>query len=79
MFSDDIRPRHWNQMITETLAAFDRGSRGVVITHGTDTMATSAAAMSFAWSGDGGRPRVQLYLQEPRDLQIGVRVMLERI
>ena len=56
MFSDDIRPRHWNQMITETLAAFNRGSRGVVITHGTDTMATSAAAMSFAWSGDGGRP-----------------------
>ena len=56
MFSDDIRPRHWNHMITETQAAFDRGSRGVVITHGTDTMATSAAAMSFAWSGEGGRP-----------------------
>ncbi|DAC27599.1 MAG TPA: Glu-tRNA(Gln) amidotransferase subunit GatD [Candidatus Thalassarchaeaceae archaeon] len=56
MFSDDIRPRHWNQMITETQAAFDRGSRGVVITHGTDTMGTSAAAMSFAWSGDGGIP-----------------------
>ncbi len=56
MFSDDIRPRHWNHMITEAQAAFNRGSRGVVITHGTDTMATSAAAMSFAWSGDGGCP-----------------------
>ena len=56
MFSDDIRPRHWNQMIRETEAAFERGSRGVVITHGTDTMSISAAAMAFAWSGDGGRP-----------------------
>lgn len=56
MFSDDIRPRHWNQMIRETQAAFERGSRGVVITHGTDTMGTSAAAMSFAWSGEGGIP-----------------------
>jgi glutamyl-tRNA(Gln) amidotransferase subunit D len=56
MFSDDIRPRHWNQMIRETEAAFERGATGVVITHGTDTMSISAAAMSFAWSGDGGRP-----------------------
>ena len=56
MFSDDIRPRHWNQMIRETEAAFERGSKGVVITHGTDTMSISAAAMAFAWSGDGGRP-----------------------
>ncbi len=56
MFSDDIRPRHWNQMIRETEAAFDRGADGVVITHGTDTMSISAAAMSFAWSGNGGRP-----------------------
>ena len=43
-------------MIRETEAAFERGSRGVVITHGTDTMSISAAAMAFAWSGDGGRP-----------------------
>ena len=56
MFSDDIRPRHWNQMVAEAHAAFNRGSRGVVITHGTDTMATSSAAMSFAWSGTGGKP-----------------------
>ncbi|MEC7391250.1 MAG: asparaginase domain-containing protein, partial [Candidatus Thermoplasmatota archaeon] len=56
MFSDDIRPRHWNRMIEETQAAFERGSRGVVITHGTDTMGLSAAALAFSWSGDGGRP-----------------------
>ena len=56
MFSDDIRPRHWNRMIEETEAAFERGSRGVVITHGTDTMGISAAALAFSWSGEGGRP-----------------------
>jgi glutamyl-tRNA(Gln) amidotransferase subunit D len=56
MFSDDIRPRHWNQMIRETEAAFERGAKGVVITHGTDTMSISAAALAFAWSGEGGRP-----------------------
>ena len=56
MFSDDIRPRHWNRMIEETQAAFERGTKGVVITHGTDTMGLSAAALAFSWSGDGGRP-----------------------
>ncbi len=56
MFSDDIRPRHWNRMIEETEAAFERGAKGVVITHGTDTMGISAAALAFSWSGDGGRP-----------------------
>ena len=56
MFSDDIRPRHWNRMIEETEAAFERGADGVVITHGTDTMGISAAAVAFSWSGNGGRP-----------------------
>ena len=56
MFSDDIRPRHWNRMIEETEAAFERGAEGVVITHGTDTMGISAAAVAFSWSGNGGRP-----------------------
>ena len=56
MFSDDIRPRHWNQMIRETETAFQRGANGVVITHGTDTMGISSAALAFSWSGDGGRP-----------------------
>ncbi|MBA46444.1 MAG: Glu-tRNA(Gln) amidotransferase GatDE subunit D [Euryarchaeota archaeon] len=56
MFSDDIRPRHWNQMIEQTESAFERGAVGVVITHGTDTMGISASALAFAWSGEGGRP-----------------------
>ena len=56
MWSDDIRPQHWNQMIKACQSAFESGSKGVVITHGTDTLHISAAALSFAFAGEGGRP-----------------------
>ena len=56
MWSDDIRPQHWNQMIQACQSAFESGSKGVVITHGTDTLHISAAALSFAFAGEGGRP-----------------------
>ena len=54
MWSDDIRPIHWNKMIDACQEAFDSGSVGVVITHGTDTLHISAAALSFAVAGNGG-------------------------
>ncbi|MDA8680179.1 Glu-tRNA(Gln) amidotransferase subunit GatD [Euryarchaeota archaeon] len=53
MFSDDIRPQHWNIMIQASKQAFDDGCDGVVVTHGTDTLHISSAAMSFAWGGKG--------------------------
>ena len=56
MWSDDIRPIHWNKMIDACQEAFDSGSVGVVITHGTDTLHISAAALSFAFAGNGGKP-----------------------
>jgi len=56
MWSDDLRPRHWNRMIAASHQAFRDGYAGVVVTHGTDTMHISSAAMSYAWSGAGGRP-----------------------
>ena len=56
MWSDDIRPRHWNRMLQATEEAFSEGAVGVVITHGTDTLHFTAAAMSYGWSGRGGRP-----------------------
>ena len=43
-------------MIDACQDAFDSGSVGVVITHGTDTLHISAAALSFAFAGDGGKP-----------------------
>ncbi len=56
MWSDDIRPIHWNKMIDACQEAFDSGSVGVVITHGTDTLHVSASALAFAFAGKGGRP-----------------------
>tara|TARA_B100001287_G_scaffold106069_1_gene89281 strand:+ start:1090 stop:2436 length:1347 start_codon:yes stop_codon:yes gene_type:complete len=56
MFSDDLRAQHWNQMAAACAEAFSTGARGVVVTHGTDTLHHSAAALSFAFSGQGTRP-----------------------
>ena len=56
MFSDDIRPQHWNIMAKACSEAFAAGCRGVVIAHGTDTLHVSSAAISFAFAGNGGRP-----------------------
>ena len=62
MFSDDIRPRHWNRMLKATEEAFAEGAVGVVITHGTDTLHLSAAAMGYGWAGNGGRPPGRIVL-----------------
>jgi glutamyl-tRNA(Gln) amidotransferase subunit D len=47
MFSEDLQPEHWQALAREVKAEFDRGARGVVITHGTDTLQFTAAALSF--------------------------------
>ncbi|MBJ29232.1 MAG: Glu-tRNA(Gln) amidotransferase GatDE subunit D [Euryarchaeota archaeon] len=62
MWSDDLRPRHWNRMLRATEEAFSEGAVGCVITHGTDTLHLSAAAMSYGWSGQGGRPPGRIVL-----------------
>jgi len=56
MFSEDIRPNHWNQIIDATEKAFADGCVGVVVTHGTDTLHITASAVAFAWGGNGGNP-----------------------
>ena len=56
MFSDDIRPQHWNAIAKATKQAFDDGCRGVVVSHGTDTLHLTAAAVGFAWAGMGEKP-----------------------
>ena len=48
LFSEDMTPQHWTK-IAETVADYiTNGVDGVVITHGTDTMGYTAAALSFA-------------------------------
>ena len=54
MFSEDIRPNHWNQIIDASEKAFADGCVGVVVTHGTDTLHITASAVAFAWCGNGG-------------------------
>ena len=56
MFSDDIRPQHWNIMAEACMEAFADGCHGVVIAHGTDTLHITSAALNFAFSGKGERP-----------------------
>ena len=61
MWSDDIRPRHWNRMLKATEEAFAEGAVGVVITHGTDTLHLSARQ----WHTGGrvqGRPPGRIVL-----------------
>jgi glutamyl-tRNA(Gln) amidotransferase subunit D len=55
MFSDDMRPQHWNKIIDASKQAFEDGVDGIVVTHGTDTMHYTAAALSFSWAGSGGK------------------------
>jgi glutamyl-tRNA(Gln) amidotransferase subunit D len=48
VFSEDITPKHWAELAGKVAEKIDGGVEGVVITHGTDTMGYSAAALSFA-------------------------------
>ena len=56
MFSDDIRPQHWNIVAEACAQAFADGCRGVIVAHGTDTLHITSAALSFAFAGDERRP-----------------------
>lgn len=47
MFSEDMQPEHWAQIAERAAWHLNNGARGVVIGHGTDTMAYTSAALSF--------------------------------
>ena len=47
LYSENITQKHWSQL-AQTVAEHIKGTDGVVIAHGTDTMAYTAAALSFA-------------------------------
>jgi glutamyl-tRNA(Gln) amidotransferase subunit D len=48
VFSENIGPKHWQAMARRVAEKISAGAQGIVITHGTDTMGYSAAALSFA-------------------------------
>lgn len=47
-FSEDLTPRHWAETAKTIAEHIQKGAQGIVITHGTDTMGYTAAALSFA-------------------------------
>lgn len=49
--SSDVRASDWQRYADEVAAAFENGSDGVVVLHGTDTMAYTASALSFLLDG----------------------------
>src|SRR3989304_6718718 len=48
LYSENITPRHWGEIAKTVADKISQGASGVVIAHGTDTMAYTAAALSFA-------------------------------
>jgi len=47
VFSEDMTYAEWKKIAEEVVDAVDNGSKGVIITHGTDTMHYTASALSF--------------------------------
>ena len=47
-FSENLTPKHWNGMTKAIAEEIEKGVDGIVVSHGTDTMAYSSAALSFA-------------------------------
>jgi glutamyl-tRNA(Gln) amidotransferase subunit D len=47
-YSENLTPSHWTEMAKKAYEKIAAGYAGVVLTHGTDTMHYSAAALSFA-------------------------------
>src|SRR5713101_2921225 len=46
--SENLTPAHWKGMVEKVAKQISEGADGVVIAHGTDTMAYTSAALSFA-------------------------------
>jgi glutamyl-tRNA(Gln) amidotransferase subunit D len=48
IYSENLTQQHWSQIAKTAAKNIEEGAKGVVIAHGTDTMAYTAAALSFA-------------------------------
>lgn len=49
ILSEDMKPWMWSVIVNELSKVIESGYDGVVVTHGTDTMSYTAAALSFAF------------------------------
>ena len=66
IMSEDMKPEYWKRMAHEVARALNSGEDGVIIGHGTDTMAYSAAALSFMLR-DLGKPVIFVGSQRSSD------------
>jgi len=48
LYSENITPKHWTELAQTVAKRIGQGVDGIVIAHGTDTMAYTSAALSFA-------------------------------
>jgi len=48
LYSENITAKHWSETAKTVAKHIQKGAAGVVVPHGTDTMAYTAAALSFA-------------------------------
>jgi glutamyl-tRNA(Gln) amidotransferase subunit D len=48
IYSENLTQKHWSQLAQTVAKHIKQGADGIVIPHGTDTMAYTAAALSFA-------------------------------
>ena len=48
LFSENITPKHWTQTAKTIAKHIKNGAAGVIVAHGTDTLAYTSAALSFA-------------------------------
>ncbi|MFQ5759034.1 MAG: Glu-tRNA(Gln) amidotransferase subunit GatD [Candidatus Bathyarchaeia archaeon] len=51
LFSENITPNHWSETAKAVAREINANAAGVVVAHGTDTLAYTAAALSFALQG----------------------------
>ena len=51
ILSENMRPAYWSRIVDVVAKHIAKGYDGIVIAHGTDTMAYTAAALSFALPG----------------------------
>ncbi|BBG23849.1 Glutamyl-tRNA(Gln) amidotransferase subunit D [Sulfuracidifex tepidarius] len=50
ILSENMKPDYWTKIAEKVKESLDKGARGVVIAHGTDTMSYTASAIAFSFS-----------------------------
>ncbi|WP_297464926.1 Glu-tRNA(Gln) amidotransferase subunit GatD [Thermococcus sp.] len=66
IMSEDMKPEYWKRIAHEVAKLLNGGEDGVVVTHGTDTLAYTASALSFMLR-DLGKPVILVGSQRSSD------------